>query len=770
MRTLLLSVLLCIGMNLNAQKTNKISAKIVDKQSKEPISFATIHVVNSVKGTVSDRLGYFYLNVEDKATKIIISSIGYETKTIALKDLKETVFLNESNDLLEVVVVSASRNKELKKEVPVAMSSVSTRELENTKPISVDEVLNKQSGVLMVDLGNEQHMMAIRQPISTKGVYLYLEDGLPIRPTGIFNHNALLEQNMAAAKSIEIIRGSYSSLYGSEAIGGAVNFITANPSLIPTAEIGFRRNNYGYARFDFKASSTVGKTGVYFSGYKSNVENGFREYGDYNKETFTTKITHAFSDKLHWDTSMTYVDYFSEMSGSIGYEKFIAKDYSSDHTFTFRDAKSIRVKSSLDYQWNRKNTSVFTLFYRDNTMIQNPSYRISSRTSNDSFTTGQINNNSFKSYGFIGQHNIKYNRRLKGSFGVSLDYTPNSYESDQISVYRNLEGIFESYTRTGVKLSDYDVDLINSAAYLLGEFSFNKNLKANFGLRFDHFNYNFTNNYFLETNRNSYKAPNTNNSFAALNPRLGFIYNVAKNLSFYANYSRGFKPPSVGELYKGVEVPLLEPSTYNNFEIGNNFSSLDRKFYTEFAVYYLKGNNEVVSVKYLDENNMDSSENRNVGETEHYGIEYLFKYKPIAEIELRTSGSYSRHRYISFITNTRPNKEESFSGKEMPGAPKWINNAEIGYQPHFIKGLRLGLEMQHISPYFTDEANEFDYVGYSFFNLRIGYRTNHIYVWSNVNNLFDSVYATRASTSWGKTTYTPGTPQTFNIGIAYSIY
>lgn len=768
MRTLLLSVLLCIGMNLNAQKTNKISAKIVDKQSKEPISFATIHVVNSVKGTVSDRLGYFYLNVEDKATKIIISSIGYETKTIALKDLKETVFLNESNDLLDVVVVSASRNKELKKEVPVAMSSVSTRELENTKPISVDEVLNKQSGVLMVDLGNEQHMMAIRQPISTKGVYLYLEDGLPIRPTGIFNHNALLEQNMAAAKSIEIIRGSYSSLYGSEAIGGAVNFITANPSLIPTAEIGFRRNNYGYTRFDFKASSTVGKTGVYFSGYKSNVENGFREYGDYNKETFTTKITHAFSDKLHWDTSMTYVDYFSEMSGSISYEKFISKDYSSDHTFTFRDAKSIRVKSTLDYQWDDRNSTVFTLFYRDNTMIQNPSYRISNRTSNDTFTTGEFNNNSFHSYGLVGQHNILVNERLKGSLGISIDNSPVSYKAEKIDVYRNMDGVFESYTKSDEILSDYNVDLLNSAVYFLGGYSISNTIRTNFGVRFDHFSYDFTNN--MGVNANSYKAPNTKNNFAALTPRIGVMFDTSKNNSLYFNYSRGFKPPSVGELYKGTEVPLLEPSVYNNYEIGETYATKDRKFYMELVAYYLRGYNEVVSVKFLDEEGIDRSENRNAGSTEHYGIEYLFKYKPIAEIELRTSGSYSRHRYISFITNTRPDKEESFSGKEMPGAPKWINNAEIGYQPHFIKGLRLGLEMQHISPYFTDEANEFDYVGYSFFNLRIGYRTNHIYVWSNVNNLFDSVYATRASTSWGKTTYTPGTPQTFNIGIAYSIY
>ncbi len=106
----------------------------------------------------------------------------------------------------------------------------------------------------------------------------------------------------------------------------------------------------------------------------------------------------------------------------------------------------------------------------------------------------------------------------------------------------------------------------------------------------------------------------------------------------------------------------------------------------------------------------------------------------------------------------------------MPGAPKWINNAELSYRPEKIKNLRLAVEMQYVSPYFTDEANAFDYEGYSFFNLRIGYRADHVYLWSNVNNLFDTIYATRVSTGWGNTTYTTGVPQTFNIGISYSIY
>ncbi|MHA4801728.1 TonB-dependent receptor, partial [Enterococcus faecium] len=72
---------------------------------------------------------------------------------------------------------------------------------------------------------NEQHGMAIRQPMGTSAYYLYMEDGVPIRPLGIFNHNALLEINQFAISSMEVVKGPVSSIYGPEAVGGAINFI-----------------------------------------------------------------------------------------------------------------------------------------------------------------------------------------------------------------------------------------------------------------------------------------------------------------------------------------------------------------------------------------------------------------------------------------------------------------------------------------------------------------------------------------------------------------
>src|SRR4030095_14716803 len=94
---------------------------------------------------------------------------------------------------LEQVVVSASRTAQKRSEAPVAIATISKQTMEDTKATRIDQLVNKVSGVNMVNLGNAQHQMSIRQPMTTKSLFLYLEDGIPIRTTGVYNHNALLE-------------------------------------------------------------------------------------------------------------------------------------------------------------------------------------------------------------------------------------------------------------------------------------------------------------------------------------------------------------------------------------------------------------------------------------------------------------------------------------------------------------------------------------------------------------------------------------------------
>jgi len=67
---------------------------------------------------------------------------------------------------LTTIVVSANKLKEKRIESPVAISILSPKTIDETKAQRIDFLLNKVSGVYMPTIGNEQHMMSIRQPIS----------------------------------------------------------------------------------------------------------------------------------------------------------------------------------------------------------------------------------------------------------------------------------------------------------------------------------------------------------------------------------------------------------------------------------------------------------------------------------------------------------------------------------------------------------------------------------------------------------------------------
>lgn len=143
---------------------------------------------------------------------ILIGQFSYaQNKTV--KDSTKT------EQQLEEVIITANRGAAKRSEIPVSVSKLTAKTISETKPTNIYEVINKTPGVLMVNIGNEQHAMAIRQPISYSSYFLYLEDGLPIRPLGVFNHNALLEINQFSLNSIEVVKGPVSSIYGPEAIG-----------------------------------------------------------------------------------------------------------------------------------------------------------------------------------------------------------------------------------------------------------------------------------------------------------------------------------------------------------------------------------------------------------------------------------------------------------------------------------------------------------------------------------------------------------------------
>jgi iron complex outermembrane recepter protein len=739
----------------HSQLNSFISGKVFDAITKEPIQGAVVSAVSNK--TISKENGSFSFQATGRS--ITINAVGYDSKTIEISNKNLAISLSPSQKILDQVVVTANRTNEKRTEAPIAISIINKQTIDEAKAQRIDAVLNKVSGVYMVNLGNEQHEMSIRQPMTTKSLFLYMEDGMPIRTTGVYNHNALLEMNLPAAKSIEVIKGPSSALYGGEAIAGAVNIITQAAPAYTGGNISTQFNNTGYKRVDGQIGSTIGKWGLLATGYYAIRKEGPVEHTDFNKTSISLRSDYKANDHLTWTNTLAYIDYYSDMTGALDSTKYFQKNFSSLQSFTFRSVYALRYKSILSQQWNSNSATSISFLLRDNSVKQNPSYSIGS-TSIATVFKGQINDNSFKTNSLIAQHVQKFAwLKSKLVVGASIDFSPQSYYAKFISITKDLAlNKYVSYTQKTPDslLSNYTTNISNLATYINYELYPFIGFKIVAALRYDAFKYDYSN--LLQTG-----APSSVTNYNRVTPKLGFTYNI-KGIGFYGNYSEGYVPPQITELFSSSIVPYLAPQTFKNYEFGGWLAISGNKLYADWSLYNLRGTNEIISVKLPD----GTTQNQNAGETEHRGIEYGINYQPNTQWHFRFSGTNAKHTYINNIV-----KGVNYNGKEINGAPHFIANAEITYKPIFLKGCSIGAEWQHQNKYFMDDLNNFTYNGFDIANIRIAYKIKKAEVWINALNALNAYYAVYATSApataigVNNKTYNMGDPRELTIGLSY---
>lgn len=657
---------------------------------------------------------------------------------------------------LTTVIVSANKFQQKRRESPIAISLLTADIIEKTKASRIDFLLNKVSGVYMPTIGNEQHMMSIRQPISLKGLYLYLEDGMPIRTSGLFSNNALIEINTPAISSIEVIKGPASALYGAEAIGGVVNFLTKSGTSKPFLELNTQINNLGLKKLDLAWSGPTQKGSWIANASLSDQKGGPIEYSDFSKKAISLK--RDFKTNKYWSgsSSIHLINYSAQMTGSLDSSHFAQKNFSSLQSFTFRKINALRIRQQFQYKWNEHSYTRLNLMYRNNTMDQNPTYSIAS-TNNPIKFKGQVNSNHFEAYVMDLQQVWNF-KKIKSKLiaGGYWDGTAQKLIAHYIDIRKDTTiGKFINYTRSSPDslLTSYNTSISNKALYLNLLTTFSSAFSMNMTLRYDNFVYLFDNNLISGT-------PSSNNYFSNWTPKIGFTYNN-NNIGGYINYSGGFVPPQITEIYNAIRIPYLLPQQFKNFEFGA-WGQL-KKVYAEFSVYQLNGENEIISVRQADGVNL----NQNAGSTIHIGIEYQVKYKPTKNIEIHWNATNTKHTY----QNTSI-KGTDVSGNEMNAAPRFFSNLSLYWNVN--AKWQSSLEWQHQSRYFMDETNKTSYPGFDILNYRMSYKIKRNELWLNVLNLTNTYYATMATKNFsvkGNSAYSyyMGEPLNITVGWKWTI-
>ncbi|MEZ0487772.1 TonB-dependent receptor [Fibrella aquatica] len=767
-------ILLGLLVSAGVMAQSVVTGQVYDAQTKEPLPGATLSWADGKAGVTTDANGHF--PVTNTATTITVSAVGYRQREVTLEPGKPVrISLEPAIEDLQTVVVTGNREAALRTQTPIAISKLSPRLIEETKPTSIYEAINKTPGVLMVNLNNEQHSMAIRQPMTTNAYFLYLEDGVPIRPMGVFNHNALLEMNQFTVSSIEVVKGPVSSIYGPEAVGGAVNFITQRPTAVPTARIGIQADQWGYQRLHFGAGARQGKFGIYLGGLISRQRDSWLASSDYDKSSYFARLEYAFTPKTRLTGTVSYNDYDSQTSGSVDSTAFFARQYVSTTGFTYRKTVSFRSRLTLEHDWQNGSQSFVTAFVRDNSVGQNPAYSIR-WTSGSATATGQINSNDFKSYGAIAQHTqrlIFLNSKL--TVGGTVDISPNTYYAYQTEMAAELRADKKSvikYTllreRPDLQLANYQAHIHNTAAYAQYDFEPIRKLRVSAGLRYDRMAFDYT---------NALDKASGEKIYSQTTPKIGATYDLGSGKGLYANYAKGFAPPALTAIFVKRTTPTpsgdlfyynLQPAKFDNMEIGGWASLLNNKVYIDAALYQMNGTNELLNIRQPD----NSTDYQSAGKTLHRGIEIGLTYRPSKQLFFRAGGTHAIHQFVEFTLSQRATDAvQNVNGKDMPSAPRTIWNTEISYYPVWLKGFRSSVEWQHVAGWYQNQINTVRYGGYDFANVRLGYEWKGIELYTNVLNVTDALFAsnaTRGNNATDRTTFTPAAPRTFVLGLQYS--
>src|SRR5262245_4827134 len=147
-----------------------------------------------------------------------------------------------SAETLDEVIVTATRRAQQLRDYPGGISLVDASSVALVGSTHNSELVNRAPGAMIQRNSGQESLTAIRSPVlsgpGSCGVFLFLENSVPIRPTGFCNVNELFEIDAEQAQSIEVLRGPAGVVYGSGAMHGAINVITSTPTQLPARSVG----------------------------------------------------------------------------------------------------------------------------------------------------------------------------------------------------------------------------------------------------------------------------------------------------------------------------------------------------------------------------------------------------------------------------------------------------------------------------------------------------------------------------------------------------
>ena len=210
------------------------TATILSKEGKIPLESVLLHSINPNIQGITNKNGQVDLSPFMSAEKIDIRYLGYKPIIEGYSSIKEKgfiIYLEEAGITLDEMVISASRWQESSKGIPSKIRTISTSDVQLLQPQTAADLLGI-SGEVSIQKSQQGGGSPMIRGFATNRL-LYVIDGVRMN-TSIFragNLQNVISLDPFTIENTEVIFGPGSVIYGSDAIGGVMNFQTIKPRL-----------------------------------------------------------------------------------------------------------------------------------------------------------------------------------------------------------------------------------------------------------------------------------------------------------------------------------------------------------------------------------------------------------------------------------------------------------------------------------------------------------------------------------------------------------
>lgn len=609
---------------------------VLSKSNKTPVLFA--HVVfkpinSEIKEQVllTDTNGVVTIpsHISGLTSQLLISCIGYEklTDTLILNKSK-TYYLKEQNQVLNEVVVTGQYAPNSPEKAVHKIKIIDRKKIDAMGAQNLRDVLSNEMNIRISQdniLGSSMSL----QGVSGENVKILI-DGVPV--IGRLGGNIDLSQiNLNNIERIEIIEGPMSVSYGTNALAGTINLITkkSQQNAIETS-INSYYESIGHYNLTGKVSFNKNKNRITISGGR----NFFDGWNSEDKISLSNKPQLADSNRYQqWKPKeqyfgdLQYIRKINKLSlnykGGYFYEIITNKGLPrspygetafDDYYRTYRIDNALFLNGEI-----AKNKNInFLVSYNDYKRIKNEYYK-DLTTLNEVLTENQSD-----------QDTTKFNLiNSRATFSTSKDSAKINYE---VGYDINVENAY------GLRIKDKQQQIGDYALFSSAEYKPIESLTIRPGLRYA---YNTV-----------YQAP--------LVPSLNIRYKIKNNFTIRACYAKGFRAPSLKDLYfyfvdinhniKGNENLKAEYS--DNYSLTANYSKIkeNRIYKVEVSTFY----NDIKNLITLAQTTGSEYSYTNIGKYKTLGIQ-LNNEVAINHLKISLGGSYTgRYNILSETQDVNP--------------------------------------------------------------------------------------------------------------------